>query len=711
MEGAEKYHREIDLTGDSSVAQLIRWIKPQSKVLEMGPATGVMTHALKEIRQCDVTCVEVDAKAAERALPFCTRMLVEDLNLDRWHEQLCDERFDYITFADVLEHLVDPTQTLAKALTLLKPGGEVLISLPNIGYSGVVAELLQGHFEYRRDGVLDETHLRFFTRQSVNHLLKKTGLVALEWSRTVLPPERSEFRLQLRDLSRRYQSLLKAIPDGDTYQFLVRASTSGAPAISAVPAASETSAQVFCAQVFFDTGAGFSEELSSIVPIATTEKSASIIIACPAGLRSLRIDPVDCREPVVIRSITVTSDNQEIFSWTPARGALASVGRLANTAEVLFSSFSLLLPANEDPLIILPVALTNTGEIEICLSLSIEASLSDGVLMLHQAIADRDESIRQREQVIMDRDQMLIDKERRLSEQLLEAQDHRSGMERALAAERSRVLALSTQQQMLINSRSWKLTRPLRVVKGLGRVIKRALLARFGKARLRQDFLSTRGHDAGTVKRLLLRTLGAISVYEALNMRRKACTQAAVLNLSYQPLVSIIVVTDRTNPRLLQQCLESIRAQVYPKWEALIMDAASDSPAVRSILAAFSEADSRLKVQFIPSPCTVSQVRMNGLQVASGDIVTVLGHEDLLDETAVLKVVQKMGEDAALDTVFASEDVALRDGGLAAYSHGDSRSVWMRTSRARERGNVPCEIQSDDNAIHLAEVLYHRRAT
>ena len=59
MEGAEKYHRQIDPEGKSSVAQLLRWIRPGSKVLEMGPATGIMTTFLTQDKGCQVTFLRI----------------------------------------------------------------------------------------------------------------------------------------------------------------------------------------------------------------------------------------------------------------------------------------------------------------------------------------------------------------------------------------------------------------------------------------------------------------------------------------------------------------------------------------------------------------------------------------------------------------------------------------------------------------------------
>ena len=688
MEGAEKYHRQIDLEGNSSVAQLVRWIKPHSKVLEMGPATGIMTRVLKEVKQCDVTCVEVDAQAAERAVPFCTRILVEDLNLDRWLGQLDKERFDYITFADVLEHLVDPVRTLTQALKLLKPEGEVLISLPNIGYSGVAAELLQGRFEYRRDGLMDETHLRFFTRHSVVQLLQKTGLVGLEWSRTVLPLERSEFRIRPQDLGTTLRSLLAAIPDGDTYQYLVRASRSGVPAVSAVPPLKAVRAPGFFAQLFFDTGNGFSEEHSTIVPIPSAEESVTLKIPTPAGLQSLRVDPVDCRFPVLVQSISVTSDDQEVFSWDPRISALASVGRIENASEVLFDTFSVVLPTSEDPLVVLPVVAENRGEVEISLSLNLGKAVFESVSMLQQAILDRDKALMEKTQ---------------------EMAHYVASADSALVAERKRAAELAVQLQLLRSSRSWRLTRPLRIVTGLSRGINQAVRETLGRDSLRRRVFDAPGIKGGGGLRRVLRACGVISPYEDRSLRSDFTKEMEGSELRHRPLLSIVLPTYKTDPNMLRQCLESVRSQMYTEWELCVVDTGSDSPGIRSLLASFSDADRRIKVIFLGKGSQISDGCTEGLRIATGEYVSLLNHEDVLDSSALFKVVREIDRDPSLEIVRADEDLALRDGGRAPNPAGSGKVMWMKKSGARAIGGVLLADSVVGKTVHLAEVIYHRR--
>jgi len=178
-----RYDAKYDVTGDryiykqidpySSHAKILQWIDQErpSEVLEVGTATGYLTSEMIE-RGCVVTGVEVDPEMAQLSAKYCRRMLVGDIET----MDLSDlGRFDAIVFGDVLEHLKDPGALLTRVTALLKPGGKILISFPNVANIWVRLNLLFGRFEYSRVGILDEGHLRFFTLKTAVELANKSG--------------------------------------------------------------------------------------------------------------------------------------------------------------------------------------------------------------------------------------------------------------------------------------------------------------------------------------------------------------------------------------------------------------------------------------------------------------------------------------------------------------------------------------------------------
>lgn len=98
-----------------------------------------------------------------------------DLNAYPYKVEI-DGRFDFILFIDVLEHLINPVETIRYFKKYLKESGAVIISLPNVANIFIRLNLLFGIFDYTEEGILDETHLRLFTRKSAKEMLKRSGL-------------------------------------------------------------------------------------------------------------------------------------------------------------------------------------------------------------------------------------------------------------------------------------------------------------------------------------------------------------------------------------------------------------------------------------------------------------------------------------------------------------------------------------------------------
>jgi O-antigen biosynthesis protein len=217
---AAKYHLELDLNAQNAPSLILKQIKPGSRVLEFGPATGYMTRYMKETLGCTVVAIEIDPVAAKKAEPYCEKILVRDIDHDSWKEELSGELFDHITFADVLEHLYDPWKALSSAKGLLKKDGTVITSIPNIGHSAILLDLLQGKFEYRDTGLLDRTHIRFFTRKSMFELFDRAGLVPAEILGTLKSPDNTEFAQSYDNAAEPVLKELRKSPDSEVYQFV-----------------------------------------------------------------------------------------------------------------------------------------------------------------------------------------------------------------------------------------------------------------------------------------------------------------------------------------------------------------------------------------------------------------------------------------------------------------------------------------------------------
>ena len=193
-DAALRYDRSADLEGEDSLSAIARLIGPGATVLDLGAATGKLGLYLRDHKSCVVDGVELDAKAAALARPNYRKLLELNLEDVRLTEHFPRGAYDAIVCADVLEHLRDPGRILDQLPELLASNGRAFLSIPNVAYAGVVAGLLSGEFRYGPTGLLDETHLRFFTRSSIADLLAKHGFHAASMQPLYLPLQRSEFR-------------------------------------------------------------------------------------------------------------------------------------------------------------------------------------------------------------------------------------------------------------------------------------------------------------------------------------------------------------------------------------------------------------------------------------------------------------------------------------------------------------------------------------
>ena len=148
------------------------------RVLDLGCGGGYNGALLKRAGAREVVGVELHAGAAAQARKRLDAVVQGDLaHLDL--AQLGDEPFDVILASDVLEHLAEPEAVLARALTRLRPGGAVVVSLPNVAHVVVFANLLMKRWPRRSSGIFDRAHLRFFAKRDMVRLLEGAGLHVL----------------------------------------------------------------------------------------------------------------------------------------------------------------------------------------------------------------------------------------------------------------------------------------------------------------------------------------------------------------------------------------------------------------------------------------------------------------------------------------------------------------------------------------------------
>ena len=197
-------------------------VGPDRRVLDVGCATGYLARSLVD-NGCTVLGIDNDVEAIGRADDVLERGIVADLNSVDLTTEVGVEAVDVVVFGDVLEHLQAPVMLLRQAARVLRPGGYLVCSIPNVAHGDVRLALLGGHWDYRDRGLLDDTHLRFFTEDTFRALLREAGFAAVETRRIRVPLFHSEIGVQESDISPEVVAAVRATPDHDVYQIVLRA--------------------------------------------------------------------------------------------------------------------------------------------------------------------------------------------------------------------------------------------------------------------------------------------------------------------------------------------------------------------------------------------------------------------------------------------------------------------------------------------------------
>jgi GT2 family glycosyltransferase/2-polyprenyl-3-methyl-5-hydroxy-6-metoxy-1,4-benzoquinol methylase len=226
-DSADVYDSPLDLTNENDPRTLaLRLTGNDKNVLELGPATGRVTRVLHQ-RGCRVVALERDGAMAPNLEPYCSQVIVGDIEALSLEELFGQRRFDVILAGDFLEHLAHPLKLLQQLQRYLSENGYIVASIPNIAHGSMRLALLSGKFEYKEIGILDQTHLRFFTYDSILRLFADAGFVIVDVQRVDQDPFKEPYiegpRLDTPELSPDLQRMIAEDPNAATVQFVVKA--------------------------------------------------------------------------------------------------------------------------------------------------------------------------------------------------------------------------------------------------------------------------------------------------------------------------------------------------------------------------------------------------------------------------------------------------------------------------------------------------------
>ena len=194
-----------------------------NRVLEIGAGPGSITRLLKEHGGCRVTAVEVDSDALPKLAEFCEQVHQFDLNDPGWVAGVAVVgSFDVGVAADALEHRYNPWETLRAMQEVLADTGYILVLLPDVGPQTLIAGLVAGHFGYRDWGLLDRTHVRFFTLDGMQRLFAEGGLKIVDSEFLVRAPVLTEFADEWGRAPTPLRQAIEKCSHGRIYQVVIK---------------------------------------------------------------------------------------------------------------------------------------------------------------------------------------------------------------------------------------------------------------------------------------------------------------------------------------------------------------------------------------------------------------------------------------------------------------------------------------------------------
>ncbi len=191
-------------------------------VLEVGCDLGATLFLIRDrYPNAAIYGYEINENAVRIAENY---MWAKSGNIEDKDLKLPKESLDYIIFGDVLEHLRDPLATLCYVREFLKPQGKIIASIPNLMHISVMSQLLRGDFTYTEAGLLDKTHIHFFTYREMHRMLDQAGFRLLDEKFTVFPIQEDEAKLidQLMMLDAGAERFMYEV-----FQFLILAERTG----------------------------------------------------------------------------------------------------------------------------------------------------------------------------------------------------------------------------------------------------------------------------------------------------------------------------------------------------------------------------------------------------------------------------------------------------------------------------------------------------
>lgn len=685
-----KYDFDLSLEEHTSVGKIISQITEGSSVLEFGPGNGRMTQYLINEKKCEVSIVEFDPVLFEHVMGFAQDGFLGNIEEYKWNAHFADKKFDFIIFADVLEHLTDSEKALQEASKFLAPNGEILLTFPNLAHNSVMIDLFNNKLDWKQYGLLDRTHNSFYTQQGFEELFARIHLSIRREDFTYSQVGQNELPASYGDLPQMVRYDFKNRPFGEVYQYFYALRKEPVEQPERVdPINSNYNKQVQLAYLvdgkfdvepyIFNNQTNENKTTNHHAP-ANAEKLRIVIGKVPATIElsvivdnkllaieetnaswyqeNLFLFPEITEEPYVIidgpliagkeYTVTVNVLNEEEFIPSEMK-VIQDVTNEKNKNRLLTLKLNYLdqydyqlkeIPyidaASETKGIKLAIESIENNEAENEVIVKGWGFSEKNYLPLDYLLAESMNDLQVNPIYRPDVNEVFgIDSTEKygfiLTVKELQVMDD---FKLFVIDEQDQVYPISAKHTKPVNT---PMTRKIRHLLGS--------IKRNGFSGALKNYQRSKQQSAN---------------YEEWMTKVEVPTRAKLVEtlnqLTFQPKISLVVPVYNVDEKWLRACVKSLTDQVYPNWELCLADDASPKIHIKPLLQELAAEDERVKVVLREKNGHISEATNSAIEIATGEYIGFLDNDDILADTALLAVVNALNEDKNREFIYTDED-------------------------------------------------------
>ncbi|MHB1664290.1 MAG: glycosyltransferase [bacterium] len=689
---------------NNALSFMVNAINENSTVLDVGCAYGYVGEWLNKNKNCTIYGIDIDAEALKHVKSSgCYKDLFNiDLDYtDKFRKEferfnaLSEGLFDFIICADVLEHLKDPTRALEIISTKLKLSGQIIISLPNIAHLDIILNLLEGKFNYSDFGLLDNTHLRFFTKESfiewinlANERFKEKGfkfdvklIGTTKYSSDFLEtvkiqyPKIYKIFLNSNDELLILQNIIvltkvnKQTNVFEIYKLLENVNKSNV--LSNISEDLDNSEQL---KIELEQAKGelnqtikkLTEELKAkddelhqtVTQLEQTKTDSEQLKAeleqakdelnMVYSSRSWRIArPLRTLMKYIKKTVRAIKREKVKFKINPINELKEIDGNGSNYESIGEDPYFYLEPVkNKFPKNYVKIYI---GTANIIAPSALYFDVGNG---------------------FNENDKLLLFQYKNKGKMSGYAKipDNIKAMRFDPQAQKGAFYIGKIYIQELSKIETGIRLLFLVIYEELKNINK--LKSKILKASIDKDNLILKIKNKINKKLInnnsnyvALDYQNYIDKFEVQTIEIIEKNQKDIIgSLKSQPLISVIMPTYNTPHKLLQEAINSVINQMYPNWELCIADDASTTPHVKKSLEHYKKTDKRIKVIYRTENGHISKASNSALSLATGDYIALLDHDDMLHKTALLFVAKEINDYPEVKLIYSDEDKLNKEG-------------------------------------------------